>query len=60
MEEMRNAKSFAKKINSVTVPKRGAVAAQRLTDGIFGSYESWSAPDVNWVAYEGEHTPTSQ
>lgn len=55
MEEMRNAKSFAKKINSVTLPKRGAVAAQRLTDGIFGSYESWSAPDVNWVAYEGEH-----
>ena len=28
---------------------------QRLTDGIFGSWESWSAPDVNWVAYKGEH-----
>jgi hypothetical protein len=31
------------------------VTAQKLTDGLFGSFESWSAPDVNWVAYKGQH-----
>jgi hypothetical protein len=52
---MKQAKSFGKKIKSVTLPEGGDVAAQRLTDGLFGSFESWSAPDVNWVAYKGEH-----
>ncbi len=55
MEEMQNAKSFKKKITSVTLPEGGDANAQRLTDGIFGSWESWSAPDVNWVAYKGQH-----
>jgi hypothetical protein len=55
MAEMQHAKSLGKKITSVTLPEGGAVKAQRLTDGIFGSWESWSAPDVNWVAYKGEH-----
>jgi hypothetical protein len=55
MDEMQNAKSFGKKITPVTLPERGAIASQQLTDGIFGSYESWSAPDVNWVLYKGEH-----
>jgi hypothetical protein len=55
MAEMQHAKSFGKKITPVTLPEGGAAASQRLTDGIFGSWESWSAPDVNWVAYKGEH-----
>jgi hypothetical protein len=53
--ETQHAKSFGKKIMPVTLPEGGADKAQRLTDGIFGSWESWSAPDVNWVAYKGEH-----
>jgi hypothetical protein len=52
---MQHAKSFGKKIASVTLPEGGAKKAQQLTDGIFGSWESWSAPDVHWVAYKGEH-----
>ena len=55
MAEMQHAKSFAKKVTPVTLPEGGEVRAQRLTDGIFGSWESWSAPDVNWVAYKGQH-----
>jgi hypothetical protein len=51
----QNAKSFRKKIAPVTLPDGGAAKAQQLTDGIFGSWESWSAPDVHWVAYKGEH-----
>lgn len=53
--ETQHAASFGKKITSVTLPKGGDVEAQRLTDGIFGSWESWSEPDVNWVGYKGEH-----
>jgi Domain of unknown function (DUF4838)/Glycosyl hydrolase family 67 N-terminus len=55
MDEMKQAKSFRKKITSITLPEGGASALQRLTDGLFGSFESWSAPDVNWVAYKGKH-----
>jgi hypothetical protein len=55
MAETQHAKSFAKKIIPVTLPEGGEVKAQRLTDGIFGSWESWSAPDINWVAYKGQH-----
>jgi Domain of unknown function (DUF4838)/Glycosyl hydrolase family 67 N-terminus len=55
MAEMQKGKSFGKNITAVTVPEGGVAASGRLTDGIFGSWESWSAPDVNWVAYKGEH-----
>ena len=55
MEQMQNAKSFGKTITPVTLPEGGAANVQRLTGGIFGSWESWSAPDVNWVAYKGQH-----
>lgn len=29
----------------------------RLTDGVFGAFESWRFPDkdANWVAYKGKH-----
>ncbi len=53
--EMQHVKSFGKKITPVTLPEGGAEKAQELTDGIFGSWESWSAPDVHWVGYKGEH-----
>ena len=53
--EMRHAKSFRKTITPITLPEGGAAEAKRLTDGIFGSWESWSEPDVNWVAYKGKH-----
>ena len=53
--EMQNAKSFGKTITPVTLPEGGAANSQRHTDGIFGSWEAWVAPDVNWVAYKGEH-----
>ncbi|HEU4636569.1 MAG TPA: DUF4838 domain-containing protein [Edaphobacter sp.] len=52
---MQQAKSFGKKITPTTLPDGGAAKAQQLTDGIFGSWESWSAPDVHWVAYKGQH-----
>ena len=53
--EMQDAKSFGKKIAPVTLPEGGAATSQRLTDAMFGSWESWSAPDVNWVPYKGVH-----
>ena len=53
--EMRGAKSFGKRITPVTLPEGGAATSQRLTDGMFGSWESWSAPDINWVPYKGVH-----
>lgn len=55
MEEMQHAKSLGRKITPVTIPEGGAATSQKLTDGLFGSWESWSAPDVNWVAYKGQH-----
>jgi hypothetical protein len=55
MEQMQHAKSLGRQIKSTTLPEGGADAAQRLTGGLFGSFESWSAPDVNWVAYKGKH-----
>jgi len=54
--EMQRAKSFGKKITCITYPQGGEAKAQQLMDGIFGLWESWSAPDRNWVAYKGEHT----
>lgn len=53
--ETRHAKSFEKKITPITLPVGGAAIAQQLTDGLFGSWESWSEPDVHWIAYKGEH-----
>lgn len=55
MDEVQRAKSLGKAIAAVTLPEGGAAAAQKLTDGIFGSWESWSAPDVNWIAWKGQH-----
>lgn len=55
MAKMQYAKSFRKKITAITLPQGGEIKAQQMTDGIFGSWESWSAPDIHWVGYKGEH-----
>jgi hypothetical protein len=55
MDEMEKAVSFRKKIIPVSSPKEGLENVHRLTDGIFGSFETWRNPDANWVAYEGTH-----
>jgi len=55
IDEMQYAKSFKKTVTAVTLPEGGEAALLQLTDGIFGSWESWSAPDVHWVAYKGKH-----
>ncbi len=57
MDEMDKAISFKKKIILITTPSKGSANVERLTDGVFGSFESWRFPDkdVNWVAYKGVH-----
>ena len=57
MDEMDKAISFKKKIIPITKPSKGSANVERLTDGVFGSFESWRFPDkdVNWVAYKGVH-----
>jgi hypothetical protein len=57
MDEMDKAISFKKKIIPITTPSKGSANVERLTDGVFGSFESWRFPDkdVNWVAYKGVH-----
>jgi hypothetical protein len=55
MEQMQKTLSFRKKITPVTLPAKSSVGVEGLTDGVFGSYESWSNPDVHWVGYEGTH-----
>ena len=57
MDKMGNAISYRKKIIPITTPLKGSADVARLTDGVFGSFESWRFPqkDVNWVAYKGVH-----
>jgi hypothetical protein len=57
MDEMDNAVSFKKKIMAISSPAEGLTNVKRLTDGIFGLFESWRFPeqDLNWVAYKGAH-----
>jgi len=57
MDEMEEAISFKKKIRPITTPSKGSADVERLTDGVFGSFESWRFPekDANWVAYKGAH-----
>jgi hypothetical protein len=57
MDGMDHAISYKKKIIPITTPAKGPEEAERLTDGIFGAFESWRFPDkdVNWVAYKGVH-----
>jgi hypothetical protein len=55
MDELPKNKSFKKTITPVTLPEGGAAVLPKLTDGIFGSWESWSSPDIHWVYYKGKH-----
>lgn len=58
MDEMEHAISLHKKVIPITKSSKKSKGVQALTDGVFGSDESWRFPDtigVNWVGYEGEH-----
>lgn len=55
MDGMGNAKSFNRKIIPITNPGHQSKSSEALTDGLFGSYESWQRTDTNWIFYEGEH-----
>lgn len=55
MEVMPTVKSFGKKIIPITNPNPKSKGFESLTDGIFGSYESWQETDKNWVYFTGEH-----
>ena len=57
MEQMDQAISFKKKVIPISQPTYGVENLQRLTDGVFGAFESWRFPDkdANWVAYKGKH-----
>ena len=57
MEQMDQAISYKKKIIPISEPSFGKENLARLTDGIFGAFESWRFPDkdANWVAYKGKH-----
>jgi hypothetical protein len=56
VQDTRDAVSYNKKITAITPPDSGYRPVEALTDGIFGSYESWR--DVrfdNWVAWQEKH-----
>ena len=57
MKQMDHAISFQKKIIPISEPTFGKENLVRLTDGIFGAFESWRFPDkdANWVAFKGKH-----
>lgn len=55
MEETAKVKSFRKKIMPITNPNPKSKGVDSLTDGVFGSYESWQEADQNWVYYTGTH-----
>ncbi|WP_290799182.1 DUF4838 domain-containing protein [Flavihumibacter sp. UBA7668] len=55
MDEMEKVVSVGKKILPVNLPDKSHAAITALTDGVLGSYESWSNPDIHWVAYKGTH-----
>lgn len=55
MAETAKVKSFRKKIISITNPNPKSKGVESLTDGVFGSYESWQEADQNWVYYTGTH-----
>jgi hypothetical protein len=57
MDELDKMTSFRKKIIPITTPVEGQIHTERLTDGLFGLYESWRFPgeDLNWIGYKGVH-----
>lgn len=58
MDEVANSISLHKKVTPITKSSEQTKGVEALTDGVFGSDESWRFPDkigVNWIGYEGEH-----
>lgn len=56
MDELDKTISFKKKIIPVSSPGEGPTNLERLTDGVFGCYETWRFPgDLNWLDYIGVH-----
>ena len=47
--------SYGKKVTTLTPVAKGSKPAERLTDGLFASFESWQNPDPNWIQYSGQH-----
>lgn len=58
IDEVANSISLHKKVTPITKSSEHTKGVEALTDGVFGSDESWRFPDkigVNWIGYEGEH-----
>lgn len=55
MEEMDKVISIGKRVIPISFPEKSQAAISALTDGVLGSYESWSNPDIHWVSYKGQH-----
>ena len=57
MKDTPNSKSYKRNVSSVSDPEGGIENIERLTNGIFGAFESWRFPykDKNWVAFKGGH-----
>jgi hypothetical protein len=57
MEQMDQSVSFNKKIFPIKQSSLGEENLERLTDGIFGAFESWRFPDkdANWLSFKGKH-----
>ncbi|SKB45264.1 DUF4838 domain-containing protein [Daejeonella lutea] len=55
MDATSKTKSFGKKIIPLTMPNQKSKGPEALTDGLFGSFESWQSADKNFVYYTGEH-----
>ena len=57
MKDTPKSKSYKCNVSSVGIPEGGMENIKRLTNGIFGAFESWRFPykDKNWVAFKGEH-----
>ena len=57
MKETPKSKSYNCNVSSMSIPEGGVENIKRLTNGIFGAFESWRFPykDKNWVAFKGGH-----
>jgi len=57
MKDTPKSKSYKCNVSSDGVPEGGMENIKRLTNGIFGAFESWRFPykDKNWVAFKGDH-----
>ncbi|GHV53690.1 carbohydrate-binding protein [Bacteroidia bacterium] len=56
LDEMDKAISYKKEVIAITIPSKPYRGIEALTDGIFGSYESWRDERFdNWLGYKGEH-----